>query len=299
MSWRLGPTAVAAVAGVLLLFVIDAVARTELGIGGESPVTASSRAPGAAAPPHSAAIERLRVRVLAEYPHDTGAYTQGLLWHEGQLYESTGIHGRSSVRRVDLESGRVEQRLDLPAVFFGEGLALVGERLFVLTWQAQTGLVLDRATFAELDRFSYTGEGWGLCADTDTGSRSGSHERLIMSNGSDQLVFRDPDGFKDLGGVAVTKDGRPLGRLNELECVSGEVWANVYGEDWIARIDPASGRVTALVDASGLLSADERERVDVLNGIAYRPDHDSFLITGKLWPRLFEVVFEPVETSAE
>lgn len=230
-------------------------------------------------------IERLRVEVLAQHPHDPGAFTQGLLWAGGLLYESTGLYGESSLRRVDPATGTVLEAVPLPLELFGEGLALVGERLIQLTWQSGVALVYDRGTLAALDPLSYSGEGWGLAWDG---------ERLLMTDGSARVTFRDPVDFRPLGGIDVTLAGKPLGALNELEVADGVLWANVWGEERIVRIDPASGRVTAIVDASRLLSVEERRRADVLNGIAYDPVSGSFWITGKLWPRTFRVRFVPV-----
>ncbi|MDY7093284.1 MAG: glutaminyl-peptide cyclotransferase [Acidobacteriota bacterium] len=244
---------------------------------------ASTRASERAATP--APVERLRVRAVAEYPHDPGAYTQGLLWHGGELYESTGLHGRSSVRRVNLKTGQLEHRFALAEHLFGEGLALVGERLFLLTWQAETGFILDRESFEEIGRFSYRGEGWGLCYDG---------ERLIFSDGQARLRFFDPEGFAPLGEMPVTLEGRPQRGLNELECVDGMVYANIYGADSLVRIDPRDGRVTGVIDASGLLDPRARAAAEVLNGIAYRPETGTWLLTGKLWPKVFEVLFEPI-----
>jgi glutaminyl-peptide cyclotransferase len=235
------------------------------------------RAPAPAAP------ERLRVRVVATYPHDTGAYTQGLLWHDGTLYESTGQYGESTVRQVELATGRVLRQAELPRQYFGEGLALVGSRLVQLTWQEGVALIWGLADVAPRGEHRYTGEGWGLCYDG---------RRLVMSDGSARLTFRDPESFAVIGGVDVTLSGVPADRLNELECVEGAVYANVWRDQEIFRIDPGDGRVTAVINASGLISAKERLLADVLNGIAYRPETETFFITGKLWPKLFEVVFE-------
>ncbi|MDH3404147.1 MAG: glutaminyl-peptide cyclotransferase [Acidobacteriota bacterium] len=226
---------------------------------------------------------RLRARVLRVLPHDPAAYTQGLLWHRGELYESTGQYGSSRLRRVALETGEVLRERRLADSVFGEGLARVGDRLIQLSWQSRRGWVWDLETFEELGQVTYDSEGWGLCHD---GSR------LWMSDGSDRLVSRDPGTFAALGELAVTFEGRPVPQLNELECAEGWIYANVYGTDQIVRIDPVTGAVTALIDASGLLAAEERESADVLNGIAYDPDRELFYLTGKLWPRLFEVVFE-------
>jgi glutamine cyclotransferase len=217
-------------------------------------------------------------------PHDPGAYTQGLVWDHGTLYESAGLYGSSSLRQVDPLTGDVRRRLDLPPGFFAEGLAQVGDRLVQLTWKEGVAFVYDSRTFERVGEHHYEGEGWGLCND---GSR------LVMSDGSDRLSFRDPRTFALLGGVDVRLDGRPARQLNELECVGDAVYANVWMTDEILRIDPASGRVTAVVDAGGLLDATDLAHADVLNGIAYDAAKRTFLITGKLWSKLFEVVFVP------
>jgi len=228
------------------------------------------------------AAERLRVKVLSVRPHDPTAYTQGLVWGHGTLYESAGLYGRSSLRQVDPRTGDVLRRLDVPPGFFAEGLAQVGDRLVQLTWKEGVAFVYDVRSFERVGEFSYQGEGWGLCDDG---------RRLVMSDGSDRLGFRDRRTFVPLGGVEVRLDGRPASQLNELECVGGAVYANVWMTDQILRIDPVAGRVTAVIDAGGLLDAAEQAHADVLNGIAYDREKKTFFITGKLWPKMFEVVF--------
>jgi glutamine cyclotransferase len=228
--------------------------------------------------------ERLKVEVLSILPHDPASYTQGLLWHAGSLYESAGQYGSSSLRRVDLATGEVRQRVEVPPQYFAEGLALVGDKLIQLTWQEKTALIYRLSDFQRAGEHRYEGAGWGLCHDG---------KRLVMSNGSSRLTFRDPETFATLGQVAVTRAGVPVDMLNELECVDGAVWANVYLTDEILRVDPGTGKVTGVVDASGLLTPAERARAEVLNGIAYKPETGTFLITGKYWPRLFEVRFVP------
>ena len=218
--------------------------------------------------------------MVRSFPHDPGAFTQGLLVYDGKLYESTGLNGRSSLRRVDLESGIVEQQVELPAALFGEGLARVGGRLFQLTWQNQRVLVWDLATLKKEAELSYEGEGWGLCYD-------GQH--LVMSDGSSLLTLRDPTTFAKVGQVEVRRKGAPVANLNELECVDGVIYANIWQDDHIARIEPKTGEVTAWIDAAGLLSPAESRGVDVLNGIAYLPSTGNLLVTGKLWPRVFEI----------
>ena len=224
----------------------------------------------------------LVVRIRSDRPHDPRAFTQGLELHGGRLYESTGGFGSSTLRRVDPRTGELEASVSLPADLFGEGLAVVGDRLIQLTWRAGQAIVWDPEEMREVGRLSYEGEGWGLCFDG---------RRLVMSDGSDTLTFRDSETFEVLGQVRVSLAGRSLTALNELECVDGAVWANVWQTDEIVRIDPFSGRVLAVVDASALLPTHERQRADVLNGIAWDAEAGTFLLTGKLWPRLFEVFF--------
>jgi glutaminyl-peptide cyclotransferase len=224
------------------------------------------------------------MQVVAVYPHDTSAFTQGLLWDHGHLYESTGLEGESTLREVELTSGKVLRRAELPAAWFGEGLARVGDELVQLTWHDGVALRWDRARFARIGEWRYLGEGWGLTSD--------GHE-LVMSDGSSWLTFRDPATFATRRRVQVVDERGPLGYVNELEWVDGAVWANVWQSDAIVRIDPVSGRVTGRVDASGLLSPEEREATDVLNGLAWDPEQRLFYVTGKLWPKLFAVRFAP------
>ena len=228
-------------------------------------------------------VRRLRARVLRALPHDATAYTQGLLWHEGALFESTGQYGASRLRKVEPATGAVLLERALPDDVFGEGLARVDDRLVQLSWKAGRGWILDLETFEALGEVAYEGEGWGLCFDG---------AQLWMSDGSHRLVRRDPVSFAPRGEVAVTFEGRPLSRLNELECAEGWIFANVYGAEQLVQIDPVSGAVVAVIDASGLLSQAERETAEVLNGIAYDPATERFYVTGKYWPKLFEVVFE-------
>jgi glutaminyl-peptide cyclotransferase len=230
----------------------------------------------------SSGMERLKVQVVSTRPHDPGSFTQGLVLHEGSLYESAGQYGGSSLREVDPQTGAVKRRVEMPQQYFAEGLALVGDRLIQLTWQEKVAFVYDRATFEKKGEFLYDGEGWGLCHDG---------KRLVMSDGSDRLTFRDPATFAPAGSVNVTFSGRPAYKLNELECVDGAVYANVWGADAILRIDPETGRTTAVIEASGLLTPEEQGRADVLNGIAYDPVKKTFLLTGKYWPKMFEVKF--------
>jgi glutamine cyclotransferase len=234
-------------------------------------------------------VPEFRLRVVRSFPHDGRAFTQGLLFFDGKLYESTGLYGRSSVRRVDLASGQVEQMVRLPDELFGEGLALVGPRLVQLTWKNGKAMVWDLAALTKVGELSYDGEGWGLCYD-------GRH--LIMSDGTDTLTLRNPTTFSREGELHVRLAGQPLRNLNELECGSDAIYANVWQDNHIARIDPHTGKVTAWIDAGGLLEAGEARGADVLNGIAQMATTGHLLVTGKLWPRLFEVEVVPVGKAA-
>ena len=231
-----------------------------------------------------AAVESLNVQVHRVVPHQTDAYTQGLVWWQGKLYESTGRRGTSELRRIDPTTGEVEQRAPISKLFFGEGLARDGERLVMLTWHAEQAFLFGIPDLEQRGTFRYRGEGWGLCH---------GGESFLMSDGSARLVFRDSDSFAVVGHVDVTLDGQPVRHLNELECVGEEIYANVYRQEVIVRIDTVSGRVTGVVDASGLLGPEEAASADVLNGIAHVPETGRFFITGKLWPKMFEVTFTP------
>lgn len=263
----------------------------------------------------AATVEQLVPEVVAVYPHDPNAYTQGLLLHDGLLYESTGRYGQSSVRQVELESGRVLRQIDLPNYVFGEGLALVDDRLIQITWREQIAITYDfdgfrAGSLQTAGLILYSGEGWGLCYDDSD---------IYMTDGSSTLFRRDAETFDVTAEIPVTLDGEPVARLNELECVGDSVYANIYTTDDIVRIDKATGQVTARINAAGLLTPEEiaalgqtdtllstlifdssaqRFIVDpvneggfVLNGIAYNPESDTFYITGKQWPKLFEVRF--------
>lgn len=219
--------------------------------------------------------------VAGTFPHDTGAYTQGLLYHEGVFYESTGELGRSSVRRVEPATGRILASVALPSSRFGEGLALHGDRLYQLTWQNHVGYVYDISTLARVDSFSYEGEGWGLTSDATS---------LIMSDGTDTLRMLDPQTHHVIRKVGVRDGNSPLKKINELEFVHGVVLANIYQSDWIVVIDPASGAIRRWIDLAGLLPEKSRSAsTDVLNGIAYDSAGKRLFITGKRWPTLFEV----------
>ncbi|WP_280362419.1 glutaminyl-peptide cyclotransferase [Nocardia wallacei] len=247
------------------------------------PILLAAVATGTVACDRSDSAPPLRVEVVATRPHDRAAFTEGLEIHDGLLYESTGLERRSDVRATDLTNAGRTARADLPAEYFGEGITRAGSVVWQLTWKDETAFARDPVTLAERARVHYDGEGWGLCTRGD---------RLVMSDGSDTLTFRDPATFAVVGSIRLTSHRNA--RLNELDCAAdGSVYANVWHTDHILRIDPDSGEVLGDIDAGGLLSPAERAGVDVLNGIAQIPGTDRFLITGKYWPTLFEVRFVP------
>jgi glutaminyl-peptide cyclotransferase len=232
------------------------------------------------------------VEVLEAYPHDTDSFTQGLVWNGETFYESAGLYGESDVREVERDSGEVLRQTPLADEFFAEGLAQVEDRLIQITWQENTAFVYDIETFEVVETFSYETEGWGLCYDGEV---------LYMSDGTPNLYTRDPQTFELLETVPVTFDGEPVGNLNELECVDGKVWGNIWQTDFIVRLDPATGNIDGVVNAADLLTPEQTADLGaggVLNGIAYDPEDETFYITGKLWPALFKVRFVPVEQGA-
>lgn len=235
-----------------------------------------------------AAIPTWTYEVVRTYPHDTAAFTQGLFYLNGFLYESTGLEGHSSIRKVRLEDGAVLQKRALPPELFGEGIVAWGNRLVTLTWKNHFGYVLDLNTFAGEQRYSYEGEGWGL---------THSDKEIILSDGTAELRFLDPKSLLETHRVKVTANGKPVDQLNELEWVKGEVLANIWQTDQIVRINPASGRVVGWIDLTGLLPQADRvaNYTDVLNGIAYDPATDRLWVTGKLWPKLYEIRLKPAK----
>jgi len=231
-----------------------------------------------------APVEQLAVQVLETFPHDAAAFTQGLELDGGLLLESTGLNGQSDLRRVIPETGVVIQSVPTPNDFFAEGLTKVGDQLIQLTWTENTAFFWDAASFELRKEVTYQGEGWGICYDG---------AQLIMTDGTPVLIFRDPTTFEETGRVAVTRNGEDVLNLNEIECVNGVVWANVWKTDLIMRIDPTTGVVTGVVDAASLDGPTEPSGA-VLNGIAWDEQSQSFYITGKLWPTMYRVNFVPV-----
>jgi glutamine cyclotransferase len=236
---------------------------------------------GCSGPGNSDDIPVYSCSIVNTYPHDRNAFTEGLVFDDGVLYEGTGRYGNSSLRKVQLETGDVLQIRELSPEFFGEGITICGDKIIQLTWQSHVGFVYDRNTFKLLQEFHYSTEGWGITYDGT---------RLIMSDGTPTLHFLDPQTFEEVGRLEVFDNDGPVANLNELEYVQGEIYANVWQTDRIAMIAPATGRVAGWIDLEGLLTAEDRAvPVDVLNGIAYDAATDRLFVTGKLWPKLFEI----------
>lgn len=234
-----------------------------------------------APPPSTVGAVRQGYRVLQTLPHDRGAFTQGLVVHDGHFLESTGQYGFSSLRRVSIRNGVVKQKESVDARYFGEGIAVLQGRVYMLTWLNQKGFIYDAKTLKQVDEFSYSGEGWGLATDGNS---------LYMSNGTSTISVHAPAGFRHIRSIDVTLDGSPLGNLNELEWIRGEIWANVWQTEKIVRIDPSSGRVTAVIDMESILPETERTpSTDVMNGIAWDSVNNAIYVTGKHWPTIFKI----------
>ena len=238
---------------------------------------------------NNASVPIFEVEIIAQYPHDNTSWTQGLLIHNGSLYESKGHYGESSLRQLDLETGLTLRELQLNETYFAEGIAVVEGKLIMLTWRENIAFVIDLETFEVISNYSYQGEGWGLCYD-------GSN--LIMSDGSSKLHFRDPTSFELLSSVNVTLNGEIYdGKINELECTNNQVYANLWYKDEIILIDPLSGKINSIVKVTGLDYQLNSTMHEILNGIAYDSTNSSFLITGKNWPTIYRVDF--VESKSD
>lgn len=226
-------------------------------------------------------VPKYGYEVVNTWPHDTEAYTQGLVFNDGKLLEGTGRVGRSSLRQVELETGKVLKKVDVPNPYFAEGITLLKGKIYQLTWRHQLGFIYDAWTFEKIGQFNYQGEGWGLAND---------RKSLILSDGTNRIRFLDPDNFQVRKTIAVVDGGSPVNEINELEYVQGEIYANIWHEDRIARIDAETGRVLGWIDLTGLLSRSEAgDEEAVLNGIAYDATNGRLFVTGKLWPKLFEI----------
>ncbi|MFN4908507.1 MAG: glutaminyl-peptide cyclotransferase [Bacteroidota bacterium] len=242
----------------------------------EEPKTIAETPASAPAP-----VRQYSFSVVETYPHDVNAFTQGLVVNNGAFLESTGQYGFSSLRRVAIRTGKVSRLEKIDARYFAEGMTVLKGRIYVLTYLNQKGFIYDEASLQKIGEFSYFGEGWGLTTD-------GTH--LYMSNGSNTISVHDPEGYRTLRTIGVTMDGNPVANLNELEWIKGEIWANVWQTEKILRIDPSTGRVTGVVDMSGLLPASKRTATtDVLNGIAWDANNDHLYVTGKNWPSVFRI----------
>jgi len=242
---------------------------------------------GCSMPGYSDGIPVCSYNIVNTYPHDRNAFTEGLVLEDGVLYEGTGLYGQSTLRKVGLETGDILQIYELPDQFFGEGITIYGNRIIQLTWRSNIGFVYDKDSFELLQEFNYSTEGWGITHDGT---------RLTMSDGTSALYFLDPETFEKIGQIEVFDNHGPVTRLNELEYIQGEIYANVWQTDRIAIIAPETGRVIGWIDLAGLLTEEDRsEPVDVLNGIAYDAEADRLFVTGKLWPKLFEIELIPPE----
>src|SRR6266446_3912546 len=228
-----------------------------------------------------AGVPNYGYQLVHVFPHDPEAFTQGLVFNDDKLLESTGEEGRSSLRRVELETGKVLQKVDVPEPYFAEGITLLKGKIYQLTWQHEVGFVYDAWTFEKIGKFNYQGEGWGLANDGQS---------LILSDGSNRIRFLDPDNFQVRKTIAVIDGTSPVQEINELEYVQGEIYANIWHANRIARIDPQTGRIVGWIDLSGLLAPGEvHDEEAVLNGVAYDETNSRLFVTGKLWPKLFEI----------
>lgn len=271
----------------LLLIVALSLASLQCNAGSGS--TTNKAADGNSAAGNSAANTAAPVHygyeIVHIYPHDPSAFTQGLVFINGKLYEGTGEAGHSSLREVDLETGHVLKKVDVPEPYFGEGIALLNNKIYQLTWQHQVGFVYNADNFEQVGKFNYSGEGWGLTTDGHS---------LILSDGSNRIRFLDPDSFRVTKTIAVVDGNLPVKELNELEYVNGEIYANIWHDNRIVTIDPQTGRITGWIDLNGLLPpGDVHDEEAVLNGIAYDQTGNRLFVTGKLWPRLFEIKLKP------
>jgi glutamine cyclotransferase len=227
--------------------------------------------------------------VVNTWHHDPDAFTEGLQYYQGELYESTGLNGKSTLRRVELKTGKVLQKIDIENQYFGEGITILNGKIYQLTYQTHIGFIYDLKTFKKIGSWQYEGEGWALTNDG---------KELIMSNGTEKIMFLDPNSLTISRTIEVTDEGMPVEYLNELEYIKGEIYANIWMRDMVARIDPGTGKVNSWINLSGLLTPEERraekghERPDVLNGIAYDEKADRIFVTGKLWPKLFEIAIK-------
>ena len=243
--------------------------------------SASGDRPKVETPVNNAVVPKYGYQIVNIWPHDSNAFTQGLILVDGKLLESTGQEGSSSLRRIELETGKILKKVDVPMPYFAEGIAVLNGKIYQLTWQHQLGFIYDLQSFKLLGEFKYQGEGWGLTTDGTS---------LIMSDGSNRIRFIDPSNFRVTKTINVVDGTTPVGALNELEFVQGEIYANIWHDDRIAVVDPQNGRLKAWIDLTGLMPAEDlQDEEAVLNGIAYDQSSNRLFVTGKLWPRVFEI----------
>ncbi|MFH1031581.1 MAG: glutaminyl-peptide cyclotransferase [Chloroflexota bacterium] len=247
-------------------------------------VTSTSCTSEQVPPPTFQPVVTYTYKVINTYPHNRTAFTQGLVFENGVLYESTGLYGKSSLRKVSLETGKVLQIRQLFEYYFGEGITIYKNKIILLTWESHVGFIYDKDRFDLLGDFSYPGEGWGITYDG---------ESLIMSDGTSTLRFLNPETLEATGSVQVRENGAPVTQINELEYIEGKIYANIWQTDKIAIIEPEDGRVTGWIDLSGLLPQSAQESANVLNGIAYDAKAHRLFVTGKFWPLLFEIELVP------
>jgi glutamine cyclotransferase len=270
------------------MFVLWAGVTLEAGraaLAAEQSAEPNSPAPETAPPPEEAPVVYYGYNIIKTYPHDERSFTQGLVYEDGYLYEGTGLYKQSVLTKRHLDSGRYVKRLRLPDQYFGEGIALFGDKVIQLTWKSEVAFVYDKTTFRELEQFHFSGQGWGLTSDGT---------RLILSDGTSMLRFLDPNSYVETGRIRVHNDRRPVRQINELEFIDGQIYANILPTDYIAIISPQTGRITGWIDLTGLYIAPEHSPSNiVLNGIAYIPETKHLLVTGKCWPRIYEIELVP------
>lgn len=277
-----------------LCVLVIATALTSLGLGCSPKVEADKPPVGETTPTKTVSNEPEKkdvagpipiygYQVVKTFPHDPDAFVQGLVFHDGYFLEGTGLEGRSSLRKVEISTGKVLKKIDIDSKYFGEGITLFKDKIYQITWQTNEAFEYDLETFKRVKSFSYTTEGWGITHDGT---------KLIMSDGTSTIYFRDPETFKEIGKVVVKDDTGEISLLNELEYIKGEIYANIWGTNTIARIDPKTGKVIGWIDLTGLLKPEDMKaghQVDVLNGIAYDEKADRLFVTGKLWPKIYEI----------
>ncbi|HNY79131.1 MAG: glutaminyl-peptide cyclotransferase [Sedimentisphaerales bacterium] len=285
MRWALNLRRGLRMAAMLVLWAGVTLPAGRVAIATQQSAEANSPPPETAPPPEEAPVVYYGYNIVRTYPHDERNFTQGLVYEDGYLYEGTGLYKQSVLTRRHLESGRYVKRLRLPDQYFGEGIALFGDKVIQLTWKSEVAFVYDKTTFRELEQFHFSGQGWGLTSDGT---------RLILSDGTSVLRFLDPNTYVETGRLRVHNDRRPVRQINELEFIDGQIYANILPTDYIAIISPQTGRITGWIDLTGLYIPPEYSPSNiVLNGIAYIPETRHLLVTGKCWPKIYEIELVP------